>query len=410
MIGVAVLAIGPAGPTADVVTLKDGTVVRGQVADPDDRGKLVMIVRRAWAEAEVPDRAKAWRAAEAPWMKRARAERLERLRAWRRDRGAAAPADADDPTLRWLDRRVAALESLGDDEGLPPLMMAAIDRREVREVRRQPPGAARLLRLGWRAGFADVEAMPADDLREALRGRGFDVSGKDPVSLAEKLPMPIEAEARWIARRAATEIALDDTGARFVRHGNFVAPEGGAGQAMDLDGLLTGMLGSALGGDLGALGLGDLSGLGLDLGGLVLGGAGAGAPRAPAADPLEARLRAVAAQGRVGAVLTRLEIAPDLAGVQVRATLLARVGPEDWRPVAAGSASVRTDELPPDAGANIAADPQVRAVFDVADQLGLGVSPRMKQRALAVGTATQAALGRARSALQADLEGLKLEE
>lgn len=403
IVGMLWAMLGQGESASDVVTLKDGTVARGLVVNPDERGQLVLVVRRAWAEAEIPEKAKAWRAAEAPWMARARAERLDRLKTWVQERKAASGTPADDSIAKWVEPKIAELEALGPDQGLPTLLMTAIDRREVKSVSRRPPEISRLLRLGWRSGFADVETMPRDDLKQALQGRGFAPDGDEPVSLAAQLPTPIETDARWLARRAATEILRDGDGARFVRYGGFVAPEGQAGAAMDPMSLISGMLGSTLGGDLSGLGLGDLSGLGLDLGGV-------GAPRAPAADPIESKLREVAAKGRVGAVLTRLEISPDLAGVRVESTLLARLGPDRWEPVATRSATVRTDELAAGAGANIAADPQVQAIFQATDQLGLGIAPEMKQRALAIGTATQTALGRARAALQDDLEGLGLEQ
>ncbi len=373
------LVVSPAPDSAaDVVTLKDGSVVRGQVVDPNDRGKLIFIVRRAWAEAELPERARAWRAAEAPWMKRARSERRARLEAWRRDRKAALDPDAarTDTILRWLDSEVDALAK-ADEDDLPPLMMAAIGRAEVKSVERRPQATARLLRMGWKARFDDVESMEADDLKSALEGRNFPVEGDDPAAIDDLLPTPIESDARWLSRRAATEV-VHDTGLRFIRHGNLVLPEGNAGAA-----------------------LGDLGGLS-DLVGSVLGEPQAG-------DPLAPKLRALGEKGRVGAVLTRLEIAPDLAGVRVESVFLVRLGPERWQPAATRSASVRTDELRADAGANIAADPQVQSVFSLFEGLGLGeVSPEMKQRSVAIGAATQQALGRARSGLQEELEALTL--
>jgi hypothetical protein len=363
---------------ADEVTLKDGSVVRGQVVDSNDRGKLIFIVRRAWAEAELPERARAWRAAEAPWMKRARSERRARLEAWRRDRKAALDADAarTDTILRWLDSEVDALAK-ADEDDLPQLMMTAIGRAEVKSVERRPQATSRLLRMGWKARFDDVESMKVDDLKSALEGRNFPVEGDDPATIDDLLPTPIESDARWLSRRAATEV-VHDAGLRFIRHGNLVLPEGNAGAA-----------------------LGDLGGLS-DLVGSVLGEPQAG-------DPLAPKLRALGEKGRVGAVLTRLEIAPDLAGVRVESVFLVRLGPERWQPAATRSASVRTDELRADAGANIAADPQVQSVFSLFEGLGLGeVSPEMKQRSVAIGAATQQALGRARSGLQEELEALTL--
>src|SRR5215216_2760428 len=60
---------------ADAVTLRDGKVVLGQVVDPSPRGMLRMLIRRAWALAELPDRAARWQADESATLGRARAQR-----------------------------------------------------------------------------------------------------------------------------------------------------------------------------------------------------------------------------------------------------------------------------------------------------------------------------------------------
>src|SRR5205823_1555355 len=95
MLTIAVLAglvsLAPAEPAtaADAVTLRDGRVVLGQVVEPAPRGKVILLVRRAWAEAHVPDLLKRWEAAEAPSIKQARGQRRQRLEDWRRDRREA---------------------------------------------------------------------------------------------------------------------------------------------------------------------------------------------------------------------------------------------------------------------------------------------------------------------------------
>ena len=54
----ALVSLAGVDSAADVVTLKDGTEVLGQVVNPSRQGKAVMIVRREWAEAAVPEKAK----------------------------------------------------------------------------------------------------------------------------------------------------------------------------------------------------------------------------------------------------------------------------------------------------------------------------------------------------------------
>ncbi len=361
---------------ADVVTLKDGTEVLGQVVNASKQGKTVLIVRREWAETEVPELAKTWRTAEAPWMARARAQRLARLETWRDERARAVGAKAgQDSILGWLDAEIAHLKTEGAAGDLPPLMMAAIDRGRIASLKQRTPAEGRLLRQGWKAGFPEVESMPVDDLRNALEGRNF--APDDPAPVDDLLPLPIESESTWLTRRAATEVSQDD-GLRFVKYQGLVLPEDAlkGGQAQLDASTVTGLLGS------------------------VLGGGGAGVD-----DGLTTRLRSVAARGRVGAVLTSLEIAPDLSGVQIESVLLVRVGAEDWRPAVRRASTIGADQVQPGAGQALADDPQVQAAFGLVESLGLGgVSPEMKQTSLLMGAATQRALGQARSLLQADLE------
>src|SRR5437764_7511874 len=92
--------------SADAVTLRDGTVVLGQVADPAPRGTLAILVRRQWAEEAVPEWARRWREAELPALRQARRQFRERLGAWRRERGAG-PAGGNDPIAGWIGRELA---------------------------------------------------------------------------------------------------------------------------------------------------------------------------------------------------------------------------------------------------------------------------------------------------------------
>src|SRR3954454_7861655 len=95
----------PSETAADEITLRDGKVLLGQVVEPAPRGTLSVVVRRSWAESELPDWYARWKNAEAPSIRRARSQRLERLTTWRRNR--APFVNADDPILAWIDRETA---------------------------------------------------------------------------------------------------------------------------------------------------------------------------------------------------------------------------------------------------------------------------------------------------------------
>jgi hypothetical protein len=362
-----------AGTAADTVTLRDGQVALGQMVEPAPSGKVLILVRRAWAEEHVPDWAKRWETAEAVWAKRARLERRERLVAWRKER--AADAAQGDAIGSWLDSEIGRLAE-GAPAEPPPLMAVRLSRSDVKSSTRRPPEIGRLLRLGWQAGFGDVETMPLDDLKQALEGKGFAVHSTEAVPLEALLPIMPEVEAHWQARRAATEVA-NEAGLRFIRFQGLVLPEGAGGAPAD-----------------GALLVSSLKSL-LD--------------DKPSADPLASALRDVAAKGRAGAVVTRLELAPDFATVSVETALWVRRGRDQWVPAVSRSASVRPDSLGPNAGKPLAADPQVKAALSVVEALGLGqVAPDLKERSLNAGAATQQALGIARAALSRDLNALEL--
>jgi hypothetical protein len=374
LVGFGTPAGSAANTAADAVTLKDGQVALGRLVEPAPRGKVVLVVRRAWAEAHLPDWAKRWEAAETAWVKRARHERRDRLVAWRTERTPQAPRG--DAIVNWLNSEITRL---ADGAAAPsPLMAVQLAKADVKTSVRKPSETGRLLNLGWQAGFNDVETMPVDELKQALEGKGFAVNGTDPVPLDALLPIMPEADAHWQVRRAATEVA-NDAGLRLIRFQSFVYPEDANGAQAPASAAL--LLSS----------LKDL----LD--------------DKPAADPLATALRGLAAKGHTGAVVTRLDLASDLASVTVESTLWVRRGPDQWTQAVTRSATVRPDALAPNAGQPLAADPQVKGVLSIVDALGLGqMAPGLKERGLNAGAATQQALGAARAALKDDLNQLEL--
>ena len=386
VVAVVVLGIGQepkpavamaASATADVVTLRDGVVVLGQVLEsPDRRAPVPMLVRRAWAAANLPERLAAWEKAEAPANKQAEAFRRARLAAWRRDR-PASPA-ADDRLTPWIDTEIARLavhSAPGTAPAKSTLIVVPLPRNSIRAVSQRPKQVQRLLRLAWTLDLPAPEAMPLADLTQGLEDRGFAASSEAPVAVDALVPTPAENDGQWAIRRAATELA-NLPGGRFLLYGGAVIPEPApgvappAGAAMEaVTSTLKDFLGEAK------------------------------------VDPLPAKFADLARQGRGGAVVTTLEMAPDMASVTVTASLWVRPGGErPWARVDTRSATVRPGDLPADAGANLAEDPQVKAAFGVIENLGLGdISPELKRRGLNMGMATQRALGQAREALRIDM-------
>jgi hypothetical protein len=372
-------AAAKTGTAADRVVLRDGSVVLGLVTNvaSGPHGGLEMLVRREWANTNVKPWAMKWERANGSVARMATVERRQRLQNWRWERGKSAPAD--DRILTWIDQE---LKRLADPAQATRsrLISIRLSRGDVRTLERQAQSSSRLLKLGWMCELVDVERMSLDNLKEAIEGRGFALDGNQTPSLAALLPPARESDIQWQARRAATELTVDSD-LRFLRYQGMVVPDLKLGQPLprlDLAGAL-----------------GEITKL-LD-------------PGQGDADPLFASLTRVGERGRVGAMVTRLDIQPDLSQVSVEATLWVRAGNNRWVPYGSRSSTIRPDDLAVQAGQNLAADPQVQTAFSLVEALGLGaIPPALKQRSLRVGAATEKALGMARSALNQDLEALAL--
>jgi hypothetical protein len=374
---------GDRSPAGDRVTLRDGSVVLGLVtmSSAGGRGSTELLVRRGWAEKAIGQHLERWDRATAAAARQAGLQRRKRLEAWRRER--APSAEADDRIIGWIDRELARLAAPGEPKP-SVLLKVRLPQGEVRAMERKPASVERLLRLAWLCEFPEPETMPLPQLKDALASRGYAVDGaaaSAPVSLDSLLPLATEPEANWRARRAATELAVDP-GLRFIRFQDTIIPDGGGGQDLSAVGLSTA--------------LSELKKL-LD------------PDQGQKADPLEEKLRAIAARGRVSAVVTRLNIQPDMSAVTVESVLWVR-GPNDrWVPFGFRNATVKPDDMAAGAGQNLAEDPQVKGAFRIVEMLGLGAIPAdVKDRSLRIGAATEKALGLARSAFNQDLDAMAL--
>jgi hypothetical protein len=374
VLGSALLAL-PAPPpdsAADSVTLRDGQVALGQVLEPAPPGKVGLLIRRAWVEENLPEWARRWEAAESAQVRLAVSQRRERLARWKRER-VAIPGRPD-PIAPWIE---SELERLKEDHPASEarLMGILVPRADVRSVAKRPRERARLLRQGWMMDLAGAETMALDDLKSALEGRGFAIRGDDLPSVESLLPLLPETDARWLSRRAATEV-LHERSLRFVRYQGLVLPEGEPGAGADINSALSAV--TAL--------LKDNPG-----------------------DPLADRQREAAARGRLGLVVTSLETAGDLSGVRVDSTLWVRSGGDRWAALISRNGAASAGEAGAPAQDRLAADPLIKEAFQVFESLGLGeVGDEARRKSLQVGAATQKALAGARSALDLELEALAL--
>ena len=356
---------------ADRIVLRDGKELFGQVDELSPNAALTILARREMVRTTLPDWSKKWEAAERDATATVARQRRERLTGWRRERPAeSAPGDR---ITAWLDRE---LSESSRPVAPSPLIAIRLGRGDVSAVERRSESAARALRCAWLVGLADPETTPLARLKDSIAGRGMILEGDDPVALDRLLPPGFEPADRWLLRRAATEV-LHDEGLRFIRFGTTILPEPVPGQPVD----------PATGATLVEGTIRDVLGVG-------------------GADPLPLRLRAVAARGRVGLLVTRIAIAPDLGSVSAESSLYYRNG-SDWDRGVWRSESLRVGAVPPIVVSMVAADPQVKAVMNLIDAIGAGfVSPEMKERGLVVGTTVGGAVVLARTALVRSLAGL----
>jgi hypothetical protein len=360
--------------SADRMALRDGSVVLGQVVDERVAfGGTAFLVRRSWADGNVPSLVRQWTQAETLAVRKARRERKERLNTWRRDRSSAG--DARDDVSRWITREMALLSTLNPPR--TPLMKVSIPAREIQSITRQNAQTAQLLRFGWLASVKDVESLSIDELTETLELKG-EIPLDDPAAVDGLLPLYPESDATWRMRRAATEVALEP-GLRFVQFRQFVLAESGPSDS-DPDNP-TALIDSPAGLE----GFGAIQAVSVD-------------------DPLRERFALAESRGRIGLVMSRVSFSIDSDRADADTTLWVRQANGRWASTVSKSGSARTNER---------ADPQIDTTSgaplktallileSVAAQPSSPEESRIRQRA---GTAGERALARARDALWNDLQ------
>lgn len=375
------LAAKPAAPAvpetaADAVTLRDGAVVLGLLAEPSARGPTTIQVRRAWAESQLPEWAKRWSDAERPEQTRARKQRRDRLASWKRERGEEP--GGNDRISAWIERELKRLDDDKADAEKSAVMVVKLNRTDVKSIVRGSKSSARMLRQAWLSEFPNPETMKRDGLKSALEGRGFLVGRDEPVAIDRLLPIQPEPEALWLARRAATEVSRD-AGLRFIKLNDVLIPEPEPDQPLNAN--------------VAVAALGSLAGL-----------LGEVAPRAVS---IADQLRPVADRGRVGAVVTEQKIGDNLEGAEVAMTLWVRNGTR-WTPHGSQSSRVRVADLNRNEAEAIGDDPRARTVLQVFSMIGAGPNAEQKQAALNVAAAVRKALRNAVAQFNESLEALAL--
>jgi hypothetical protein len=359
---------------ADRIVLRDGKELLGQIDVSSTDATLAVVARRELVRSALPDWIGKWEDAEKSSTVGAELERRERLMVWRQERPAEGVPQ--DRITAWLDHELTK----------PPgrvtpstLMAIRLTRDEVKAMERRSEVAAHMLRCAWLLGLANPETANPAGLNDLIAGRGMSIDSDEPIAVDGLLPLAAEPFDRWLLRRAATE-ALYDDGLRFIAFGNTVLWEPLPGQPLDR-----------------GAGMALVEGTIRD----VLGVGGANA--------LPLRFREVAARGRVGIIVTRIEVAGDFASASAESTLFCR-NKNGWQRALWRSQNLEVGAVPPIVVSMVAADPQVKAVMNLIDSIGAGfVSPDMKERGLAVGATVGGAVVLARTALVRSLAGLSFD-
>jgi hypothetical protein len=359
---------------ADRIVLRDGKELLGQIDMSATDATLAVTARRELVRSALPDWIGKWEDAEKSSTAAAELERRERLTVWRQERPAEGVPE--DRITAWLDREL----SKPSGRVTPSTLMAIrLDRDEVRAVERRSDAAAQTLRGAWLLGLANPETANPAGLKDLIAGRSMSIEGDKPIAVDRLLPPAAEPFDHWLLRRAATE-ALYDDGLRFIAFGNTVLPEPVPGQPLDH-----------------GAGMALVEGTIRD----VLGVGGA--------NPLPTRFREIASRGRVGAIVTKIEIAGDFGSASAESTLYFRNG-NGWQRALWRSHNLEVGAVPPIVVSMVAADPQVKAVMNLIDSIGAGfVSAEMKERGLAVGATVGGAVVLARTALVRSLAGLSFD-
>jgi hypothetical protein len=367
-------AEAPKGSSAaDVIELRDGSSLLGQVYEPAPLGGLVVLVRRDWAQANLPAWLKVWQREEVPLVRQARHERKLRLTEWRDE------LDDGGPLRSWVGREIVKLSTLRVPR--TPLMGARLKRADVRSVMRQPIEVGRLLRLGWLAEIDNVETKPVLELKDELDRRKL-LRPTDRGRVDGLLPLYPESADRWRTRRAATEVALDP-GLRFVQFRDFLIPEAGPNNPPPRT--TTELLDSPEG----------------------LGGFGSIQAVTPF-DAIQERLGDAADQGAVGSIVSRLVFSVDSDRADTESTLWVRQSGGRWSPTFSHKGTATVDE-PEDAGPTPAEATPIRSLLLVLEGVAATPSsPEVSERRQEIGATAQRALGRARAALQAELDAYVL--
>ena len=378
----------------DVVRLRSGERLFGAVLDESANGSGRLAVQRNWLRKALPEFYRSVVADEAVAQRTITEDLIARIDRWvseveaRPGRGNESRQlldflkDQRQQLQERLDWLKADIGGGGVGKGLDTqFVLLDLPRNQVASHFLQTGERRWIALLSWRERFREVETQTVDQLREALESRKIDVADNgEPVDLSDRVPPEAQSDVEWAARQAIVEFALGQRLEYQGISGALIRTDGDAAQvdlAAVLSQLLQGQLTSQLADLLNEPGLGNS-------------GAGkakqAGATSTAALGPA---IREAEQLGRRGFRVTQLDLDPPRGQTRVTEQFAAKLPSGDWKVI---WSEVVTEDARKTRGAaeeQIANDPQVKQLLQIAEQLG-GAGDQVKT-AVRFGAATMAA-------------------
>ncbi len=378
----------------DVVRLRSGERLFGAVFGELPDGTVRMAVQRNWLRQSLPEFYRSVAADEAMDQRLMTETLIERIDLWISDVEARPGRESElSQLLGFLndqrqqlqersERLLAVANDAGKEEGLDTqFVLLNLSRKQLVSRFVQPPERRRIALLSWREHFREVETQTADQLREALESRKIEIEDNgDPVDLSDRVPPEAQSDTEWAARQAIVEFQLVQQLEYHGIGGVFVRTDGDAAQtdlAAVLPQLLQGQLTSQLADLLNEPGLGNA-------------GAGKTKPSVAASTAaLGPAIHEAEQLDRRGLRATQLDLNMARGEARVTEQFVAKMPDGEWKIV--WSATVTEDARKSRAAAEeqIANDPQVKPLLQIAEQLG-GAGDQIRT-AVRFGAATMAA-------------------
>ena len=378
----------------DVVRLRSGERLLGAVLGNLPDGTVRMAVQRNWLRKALPEFYRSVVADEAAAQRSIIEGLIERIDRWVSEVEARPGRENELRQLlgflndqrqqlqQRLDRLKAGNGEGGVGKGLDTqFVLLELPRNQLASRFVQPAERRRIALLSWRERFREVETQTVDQLREALESRKIDVADDGQlVDLSDRVPPEAQSEVEWATRQAVVEFALGQRLEFQGISGALIRTDGDAPQ-VDLAAVLPQLLQSQLTSQLADL-----------LNEPGLGNAGAGKAKAAGTASTAAlgpAIREAEQFGRRGFRVTQLDL--DLPRGQARVTeqFVAKLPTGDWKVVWSETVTEDARKARDGAEEQIANDPQVKQLLQIAEQLG-SAGDQVKT-AVRFGAATMAA-------------------